>query len=175
MQLPRRHESSAVPVPALVAAHSRQLSPSAGSLVPAPLGQPPFLHPLRGRRRTAVVVRGFLRYYEAVRPPTSVHPRSCSFRIHRADLGCTLRGQMWDLPAPARSVSLRAWGLGPRGVAQSLAMTRLAVLPSACPYCVGTPDCFHHVISRLNGQPAGTPVNASPAPSRTHTHDSGPV
>jgi hypothetical protein len=30
------------------------------------------------------------------------------------------------------------------------------------------------VISRLNGWPARTPVNASPSPSRTPTHDSGP-
>jgi hypothetical protein len=29
-------------------------------------------------------------------------------------------------------------------------------------------------ISRLNGRPTRTPVNASPAPSRTPTHDSGP-
>jgi hypothetical protein len=43
------------------------------------------------------------------------------------------------------------------------------MLPSARENGVGAPG----VISQLNTLPARTPVNASPAPSRAHAHDSG--
>jgi hypothetical protein len=46
-----------------------------------------------------------------------------------------------------------------------------SMLPSASHNSVGTPDSL---ISRLNGWPAGSPVNASAAPSRALPHDSGP-
>ena len=38
-----------------------------------------------------------------------------------------------------------------------------------------SPPCGGGLISRLNTGPARTPANASPAPSRTPTHDLGPV
>jgi hypothetical protein len=43
--------------------------------------------------------------------------------------------------------------------------------PSASHNSVGAPDCL---ISRLNGCPALSPVNASTTPSRAPPHDSGP-
>ena len=43
--------------------------------------------------------------------------------------------------------------------------------PSASLNSVGAPDCL---ISRLNGWPALSPVNASTTPSRAPPHDSGP-
>ena len=39
--------------------------------------------------------------------------------------------------------------------------------------CVGTRNCIN--LSRLNGWPMCSPVNASSAPSRVPTHDSGPI
>src|SRR5581483_8091233 len=44
------------------------------------------------------------------------------------------------------------------------------VLPSASDNGVGTPD---NLIAQLDGWPACAPVNASPAPLRSPTHDSG--
>ena len=49
------------------------LCPVPGMHRHVPLGQPPSLDPLRPSWRTRVIVRGRLRYYGAVRPPTSVH------------------------------------------------------------------------------------------------------
>jgi hypothetical protein len=64
-------------------------------------------------------------------------------------------------------------GLRPRRAAQALALSRLCVLPSAKSDSVGTLNC--RVLSRLDGWPAGSPVNASQRTSRCATHDSGPV
>ena len=52
------------------------LRPEPGLLYQVPLGPPPSLHPLRRRHGSHVaLVRGFLRYYGAVRLPASVHRR----------------------------------------------------------------------------------------------------
>src|SRR5260221_6561734 len=64
-------------------------------------------------------------------------------------------------------------GLRPRRAAQALALSRLCVLPSAKSDSVGTLNC--RVLSRLDGWPASSPVNASQRTSRCATHDSGPV
>ena len=49
------------------------LCPDPVLLCRVPLGQPPFLHPLRRMRRTTPFVRRLPRYYGAVRLPASVH------------------------------------------------------------------------------------------------------
>jgi len=49
-------------------------------------------------------------------------------------------------------------------------MTPSSVWPSASLNSVGAPDCL---ISRLNGWPALSPVNASTTPSQAPPHDSG--
>jgi hypothetical protein len=53
-----------------------------------------------------------------------------------------------------------------------LAISRPSVLPSVS----GTTSApGKRVLSRLNGWPARSPVNASPLPSRATAHDSGSV
>jgi AcrR family transcriptional regulator len=61
--------------------------------------------------------------------------------------------------------------LRPRGVRRQLALTLTAMLPSAQRHGVGSPEVD---ISRLNSPACAYPVNASPAPSWTPAHDSGP-
>jgi hypothetical protein len=64
-------------------------------------------------------------------------------------------------------------GLRPRRAEQSLALTRLPVLLSTT--LTASAPWTNIKISRLNGWPAGSPVNASSRTSRCATHDSGPV
>jgi hypothetical protein len=61
--------------------------------------------------------------------------------------------------------------LRPRGVVGRLAVTPPAMLPSA----VSTASAPRSRLSRLNGWPMRSPVNASPRPRGSSTHDSGPV
>ena len=68
---------------------------------------------------------------------------------------------------------MRAQGLRPRRDGTTLAMTTCSVLPSVPYDAVGPPNSIF--LSRLNTQPTRCPVNASPLPSRTATHDSGPT
>src|SRR5258708_13049216 len=63
--------------------------------------------------------------------------------------------------------------LRPRRVGQALALTFLSVLPSAT--LTASAPRTNLKISRLNGWPASSPVNASSRTSRCVTHDSGPV
>lgn len=57
------------------------------------------------------------------------------------------------------------------GLAQGSRVAPSSMWPSASLNSVGAPDCL---ISRLNGWPALSPVNASTTPSRAPPHDSGP-
>ena len=66
---------------------------------------------------------------------------------------------------------MHAWGLRLRRVLRTLALAHPQILPSALSNDVGT---LVAIISQLNTQPACAPVNASMAPSRPTTHDSGP-
>jgi len=118
-------------------------------------------------------VQRSLRYLWAC--PTS-HDRSspsCSFRIHGASPRAIAQEQAWDLPAPVQKASVRARGLRPRRASPSLAIAEGTVLPSEFIDTVGAPKQAH--LSRLNTRPALSPVNASPAPSRSPAHDSGPM
>jgi len=65
---------------------------------------------------------------------------------------------------------MHARGLRLRGVACRLAVAPARVGPSALLNSVGTPVA---IVSQLNALPACAPVNASMAPSRATTHDSG--
>ena len=94
-----------------------------------------------------------------------------ALHLHPSQFGAATVGQR-DIPVPDKlfpsmhEVSDRA---GSRSTS-----------PKRCPQC-----CLRHginasapqtkVVSRLNIQPARTPVNASPAPLPSPTHDSGPL
>ena len=136
-----------------------------------PLGQPPSLHPLRHRRG------GFVRGTSSVLWGCQTsHGRSSSDYV----LGLPVASwpapfaarQPWDLPILVQDVSGRAWGLGPRRVRPGLAIPPRTISPSATPRA-SAPWSFG--ISRLDTQPARTPVNASPEALRLPAHDSGPV
>jgi len=71
----------------------------------------------------------------------------------------------------AKSIST-CQGLRPRRVGRALALTRPSMLPSV-KATTSAPEIFK--LSRLNGWPMRSPVNASPASSQMPTHDSGPV
>lgn len=73
----------------------------------------------------------------------------------------------------SRTGSIRTCqGLRPRRVERALALTRPFVLPSAV-RTASAPGTT--VLSRLNGWPMRTPTDASPPPSRTTAHGSGPM
>jgi hypothetical protein len=159
----------AYPVQRVLQVHL-SLSPEPGLLFRIPLGQAPFLQTLRRRHLSAAFVRALRRYYGLVRLPGVVH-HSCTFLLtaRTAPTGC---GQRRDLPGSVQGVSVRAWGLRPRGVPVRLAIAARGILPSVQGNNVGTPDSK---LSRLNTQPAHSPVNACRNPSRGSSHDSGPV
>src|SRR5215207_3098428 len=80
-------------------------------------------------------------------------------------------GEQWDLPVLAQKDSVHAQVLRPRGVHPA---ARANAADDVAFRLVRRRRHPEAVISRLNGWPARTPVNASPSPSRTPTHDSGP-
>src|ERR1700730_15866609 len=139
-----------------------------------PFGQTPSLHSLRHRclgvtHRRANFVRGLRRYYGSVRLPASVHHRRTSLefsmrpqragwgerrssRFSRRLLPCMpgasdLAG--YQRPSPSRSVDC------------GLPLTPTGSASRTC------------LFSRLNTQPALSPVNASPSLLRAPPHDSG--
>src|ERR687893_21137 len=80
-------------------------------------------------------------------------------------------GEQRDLPVLARKDSVHAQVLRPRRVHRA---TRANAAGDVAFRLVRRRRHPEAVISRLNGWPARTPVNASPTPSQTPTHDSGP-
>ena len=80
-------------------------------------------------------------------------------------------GEQWDLPVLAQKDSVHAQVLRPRGVHQTARANAAGDVAFRLVRRRRHPEA---VISRLNGWPARTPVNASPPPSRTTAHDSGP-
>lgn len=104
-------------------------SPWSGPFPPQP---PPAKIPL-------TFVRPLPRYIWAC-PTSHIRPSlSCSLGIHSANLDAICQGQTWDLPVPVRKASVRAWGLRPRGVETSLAITIRSILPSGHVDAVYTP------------------------------------
>ena len=148
------------------------LSPESCALHPFPLGQTPFLHSLRGRRRTAAVVRGFsgtIRLSDSLRPcivnvspwgssrgpwvPTQAGRRGSRFPSRLFP-----RMQRVSDPAGRRTPCLlrRATCCLPSTKRRSAPETRVT-------------------ISRLNTVPARTPTNASAAVLPPPPHSSGPL
>ena len=95
--------------------------PGRGGLTRVPLGRPPSLHPLRQRGFCPALVRGFRRYYAAVRLPRDVHAGLLVCRLPRPTLLSVCDGYPWDLPVPGRRASPHAQGLRLRGVRGGLA------------------------------------------------------
>ena len=143
-------------------------SPGLAARIRIPFDQPPSLHLLRADRGRQFV-RRLRRYYAAVRLPAAVHHRRTSLdftmRPKRARLGnrrisrfsrrllpC-MRG-VSDLAGYQRSSPKRNVGCG------------LPLSPTGS-------ASRAYGISRLNTQPALSPVNASPRGLPHATHDSG--
>jgi hypothetical protein len=80
-------------------------------------------------------------------------------------------GERRDLPVLARKDSVHAQVLRPRGVHRAARANAAGDVAFRLVRRRRHPEV---VISRLNGWPARTPVNASPSPSQTPAHDSGP-
>ncbi len=80
-------------------------------------------------------------------------------------------GEQWDLPVLARKDSVHAQVLRPRGAHRTARANATGSVAFRLMRRRRHPEA---VISRLNGWPARTPINASPPPSRTPAHDSGP-
>jgi hypothetical protein len=88
----------------------------------------------------------------------------------RTTLDC--KWSNWRSPGSQTKSVRTCQGLRPRRTVRALAVTRPFVLPSAN---VKASPSWMRNISRLNGWPARSPVNASPHTSRYAAHDSGPV
>ncbi len=93
-------------------------------------------------------------------------------RLPDADLGAfALRPN--PRPPGSRAKSFHTCqGLRPRRAGRALAITRPSMSPSVF-MTTSAPETI--LLSRLNGWPMHSPVNASSASSRIPTHDSGPM
>ena len=134
-----------------------------------PLGPCPWLPALR--RRLPASVRAVLSYYDRIRLLVVVHHR---LRLDAFPMRASrLTGRWSATRSPgSRARSVRTCqGLRPRGVGGRLAISPPAMLPSA----VSTASAPRSKLSRLNGWPMRSPVNASTRASRHAPHDSGPV
>ncbi|CAE6860748.1 hypothetical protein R69658_07602 [Paraburkholderia aspalathi] len=146
------------------------------------LGLPPSLHRLRRRGSfTLDLVRRLLRYYAAVRLPAPMAHR-------RTPMGFTMRTapDASQRDAVGRGTSRFPGKVFPcvhgvsdragSGTASPMRQHRCGLrLISTASAPRSTRRSRHGAcISRLNTRPARTPVNASPAPLRVHTHDSEP-
>ena len=142
-----------------------------------PLSWPPSLHPLRGQplRPTWVVpmaetlVRGLHRYYGAIRPPTIVHHRRTSGDFPmRPSARCRVGGGgISRFPHKVRTCMP---GVSDR--VGSRCASRYRHIRCGLPQSP-TRSAPHSSLSRLNTQPARTPINASQPWLPTTTHDSG--
>ena len=138
--------------------------------VQVPFGQSPSL-PLLRCRKTGVV-RSVRRYYGTVRLPLAVHHRRASLDFPmRPTAVSALGGQR--LSRFSRKVFPCMHGVSDRaGFSDSLPWRwRGCGLPRTSTASAPRSE----VLSRLNTQPARTPVNASTPPLRATPHDSGPV
>ncbi len=147
-----------------------------------PLGLPPSLHHLRCHRDfTRGIVRRLLRYYAAVRLPVPLtHRRTpegftmCS-AANASQRAAEERGTS---RFPCRTFP-RVYGVSDRAGSSAASPSRhrrcdlRSILTTSAPR---SSRALRHgvMITRLNGRPASTPVNASPTPSRLRAHDSGP-
>src|SRR6202048_667807 len=138
-------------------------------LSPIPLGPRPWLHQLRSR------LPGFVRwlhsYYGGVRLLMIVHHRLRLLAFPTRASAARMRRWPTMRSPGSQAKSVRTCQcLRPRRAVWALALSRPSVLPSV----TGTTSAPRmRVLSRLNGWPMRSPVNASPMPSRASAHDSG--
>ncbi len=145
-----------------------------------PQGWPPSLHPLRGQQHRTTwveqiadtVVRGLRRYYGAIRLPAFVHHRRASLDFPMRPAQSPGSGER-GISRFSREVFPHMHGVSDRAGPRRISRYRCAEcgLPPSPTASAPRRD----VLSRLNTRPARTPVNASPLPLRTATHDSGPL
>ena len=142
-----------------------------------PLGWPPSLHPLRGRQHrttwvepiTDTVVRRLRRYYGAIRLPTIVHHRRTSGDFPmRPSAQC----RVGDSGISRFPHKVRTCMPGVSDRAGSRCASQYRHIRCGLPQSP-TRSAPHSSLSRLNTQPARTPVNASQSWLPTTTHDSG--
>src|ERR1041384_2520750 len=138
-----------------------------------PSGQAPSLHSLRHRRvaiaRRLDFVRGFRRYYGSVRLPASVHHRRTSLEFSMRPKRLGLGGRR--ISRFSRRLLPCMPGVSDLAGYQCLSPKRNidCGLPLLLTGSASRTNCF----SRLNTQPALSPVNASTAFLQTPLHDSG--
>lgn len=141
-----------------------------------PLGQSPFLHCLR--HHTGGFVRQLRQYYETVRLPVTVHRRVASLDFpKRSVTSLTDSGGISRFPLKVLACMHR---VSDRARSKSVSRYRRSQFCLPLSSTASAPRSSHRLrdggsISRLNGWPARTPVNASPSPLPTNVHDSGPV
>ena len=135
---------------------SPALSPEHVVLVRVPFGQPPSLPPLR--RWTASVVRGLLRYYAVVRLPTTVRHRrtSLDFPMRPAAPCHAGGGGISRFPNTVRPNMRRV-----SDRAGSQCASRYRHIRCGLPQSPTRSAPQRQLLSRLNTQPARSPVNAS--------------
>ncbi len=151
------------------------LGPVTGLLVWIPLGHPPFLRQLRRRASQPRFVRRFLRYYGAVRLLGFVHriliplgfnartPPNATFGEVKPEISRLPREKLPHMP----------WFSDRAGVRRTLPWRHVE-----CCLPLAIRRSASRLIIRFRGsiaRTAGSPVNASSAPSRTPSHDSGPA
>jgi site-specific DNA recombinase len=147
------------------------LNPGRVLLVRVSLGRAASLHLLRSRLQSGIV-RRLPRYYWPVRLPAPVHRRRTSLDFSARPLMPSISGE--------RRISRFPCGVFPcmRGVFDRAGLRRISRWRSAG--CCLAPSSTASaprttLLSRLDGRPARTPVNASTTRLPVPPHDSGPV
>jgi hypothetical protein len=149
---------------------SPALSPGSAARARIPFDQPPSLHLLRADRRRQFV-RKLRRYYAAVRLPATVHHR-------RTSLDFTMRPKHHCLGGRRLSRFSRRLlpcMLGVSDLAGHQCPSTMRDIGCGLPLTPTGSASRTVSISRLNTQPALSPVNASPSGLLHPTHDSGPL
>jgi len=136
-----------------------------------PLGPLPSLRRLRGR--LLGLVRRLPRYYGAVRLPALVHHRRVSLDFPMRSVAPSATDERGLSRFPF-AVLGRVLGVSDRAGSASASRYRRR-RDSLPPSSTASAPRSESWISRLNAQPVPPPVNASRAPSRAPTHDSGPA
>jgi len=151
---------------------TRLPGPVPGTCFAGPLSPwPPSLAPPAPRRITPLCSSASLLLRRS--QTSRVRASSASTpRLPDADLGAfALRPN--PRPPGSRAKSFHTCqGLRPRRAGRALAITRPSMSPSVI-LTTSAPETI--LLSRLNGWPMHSPVNASSASSRIPTHDSGPM
>src|SRR5467141_3531473 len=135
-----------------------------------PFGQTVSLHPLRDR--LPGVVRGLLRYCRSVRLPRSVRHRRTSLDFPMRPRATAALGGLGISRFPCE---VSAYVLGVSDRAGFSCTSRYRHTRWGLPLLLTASASRRKVLTRLNTQPARSPVNASTPPLRAAPHDSGPM